>query len=191
MTVLQIMPDDEPDTVSLRTDDIERITAELAALGIVLDRVPADLDVTDHADQDAVLAAHRTQIDRISTEGGYRRVDLARQVPDDTDPEWPARARAARATFRDEHTHDKDEVRFVVSGTACFYLHVEHKVYAVVCEAGDLLSVPGGTTHWFDMGERPHYATIRFFPDESGWAGEYTRDDIAGRFPSLDALLAG
>jgi cupin superfamily acireductone dioxygenase involved in methionine salvage len=28
-------------------------------------------------------------------------------------------------------------------------------VYAVLCKAGDLLSVPANTTHWFDMGTRP------------------------------------
>lgn len=190
MTVLQIMPEDEPDVVSLRTTDLEKIVAELAPLGVTLDRWDADAELADDADQDAVLAAYREQVEQLSAEGGYQVVDVVRLRPDDSDPEWPAKARAARTKFLDEHTHDEDEVRFFVEGTGCFYLHADGRVYAVVCSTGDLLSVPRGTTHWFDMGERPRFTSIRFFQGEDGWVGNFTRDSIASRFPSLDALLA-
>jgi 1,2-dihydroxy-3-keto-5-methylthiopentene dioxygenase len=191
MTLLQIMPEDAPDVVSLRTDDVAKIAAELAPLGVAFEQWTADAVLADDADQDAVLAAYRADVDRLSTEGGYRLVDVVRMRPDDSDPSWPDKAAGARARFRDEHTHDEDEVRFFVEGTGCFYLHVGGKVYAVVCEAGDLLSVPRGTTHWFDMGERPRFAAIRFFQEEDGWIGNFTADSIGARFPSLDELLAG
>jgi len=191
MTLLQIMPEDAPDVVSLRTADVAKIAAELAPLGVAFEQWTADAVLPDDADQDAVLAAYRSDVDRLASEGGYLLVDVVRMHPDDGDPSWPAKAAGARARFRDEHTHDEDEVRFFVEGTGCFYLHVGGKVYAVVCEAGDLLSVPRGTTHWFDMGERPHFAAIRFFQEEDGWIGDFTRDSIGARFPSLDDLLAG
>jgi 1,2-dihydroxy-3-keto-5-methylthiopentene dioxygenase len=191
MTLLQIMPEDAPDVVSLRTDDVAKIAAELAPLGVAFEQWTADAVLADDADQDAVLAAYRADVDRLSAEGGYKLVDVVRMRPDDSDPSWPAKAAGARARFRDEHTHDEDEVRFFVEGTGCFYLHVGGKVYAVVCDAGDLLSVPRGTTHWFDMGERPHFAAIRFFQEEDGWIGNFTADSIGARFPSLDDLLAG
>jgi 1,2-dihydroxy-3-keto-5-methylthiopentene dioxygenase len=38
-------------------------------------------------------------------------------------------------------------------------------LHAVLCEAGDLLSVPGGLTHWFDMGTNPDDVAVRFFHD--------------------------
>ncbi len=191
MTLLQIMPEDAPDVVSLRTADVAKIAAELAPLGVAFEQWTADAVLPDDADQDAVLAAYRSDVDRLASEGGYLLVDVVRMHPDDGDPSWPAKAAGARARFRDEHTHDEDEVRFFVEGTGCFYLHVGGKVYAVVCEAGDLLSVPRGTTHWFDMGERPHFAAIRFFQEEDGWIGNFTQDSIGARFPSLDDLLAG
>jgi 1,2-dihydroxy-3-keto-5-methylthiopentene dioxygenase len=189
MTLLQIMPADEPAVVELRTDDTEKIAAELAAIGVEFDRWTADVELADDANSDAVLAAYRADVDRLIEKGGFRLVDVVRLKPNDDDPEWPAKAAAARTKFLDEHTHDEDEVRFFVEGTGCFYLHVAGKVYAVVCGAGDLLSVPRGTTHWFDMGERPYFAAIRFFEEEDGWVGNFTKDTIASRFPTLDALL--
>jgi len=191
MTLLQIMPDDEPDAVTLRTEDPAKIAAELAPLGVEFERWSADADLPADADQEAVLAAYRAEVDRLSAKGGFRLVDVVRLHPDDSDPEWPAKASAARNKFLSEHTHDEDEVRFFVEGTGCFYLHVDHRVYAVVCGAGDLLSVPRGTTHWFDMGERPLFTAIRFFEEEDGWVGNFTEDPISARFPTLDALRAG
>jgi 1,2-dihydroxy-3-keto-5-methylthiopentene dioxygenase len=190
MTLLQIMPDDEPDVVRLRTEDTEKIASELAAIGVEFERWTADVALADDADSDAVLAAYRADVDQLIDKGGFRLVDVVRLRPDDDDPDWLAKAKAARGKFLDEHTHDEDEVRFFVEGTGCFYLHVGGQVYAVVCQAGDLLSVPRGTTHWFDMGERPHFAAIRFFEAEDGWIGNFTKNTIAARFPSLDALLA-
>ena len=71
----------------------------------------------------------------------------------------------------------------------CFYLHLGEEVLAVVCEGGDLLSVPAGTLHWFDMGERPDFIAIRFFEEEDGWVGDFTGDKISAGFPTLDELL--
>ncbi|GGQ26876.1 hypothetical protein GCM10010266_57640 [Streptomyces griseomycini] len=88
-----------------------------------------------------------------------------------------------------ERRRAEDEVRFFAHGTGCFSLHPDGRVHAVVCEAGDPLSVPAGTRHWFDMGPRPEFAVIRFFEKEDGWVGDFTGDPIARRFPRLDALL--
>jgi 1,2-dihydroxy-3-keto-5-methylthiopentene dioxygenase len=56
------------------------------------------------------------------------------------------------------------------------------------CERGDLLSVPAGTRHWFDMGTVPHFCAIRMFGSEAGWVAAFTGDPIAQRFPSFDAV---
>jgi len=109
--------------------------------------------------------------------------------PDATDAEWEAKAKAAREKFLDEHTHDEDEIRFFVDGHGCFYLHLGDEVHAVVCEAGDLMSVPTGTRHWFDMGHTPDFCAIRFFQEENGWVAGFTGATISARMPSLDELL--
>jgi len=61
-------------------------------------------------------------------------------------------------------------------------------VYGVLCEAGDLISVPAGTRHWFDMGGAPDFQCIRLFTTPEGWVADYTGDDIARRFPRLEAF---
>jgi 1,2-dihydroxy-3-keto-5-methylthiopentene dioxygenase len=142
------------------------------------------------AGQEQVLAAYESEVARVAAEGPYPLVDVVRLVPDDADPEWPAKAEAARTKFLDEHTHDEDEVRFFVEGSGCFYLHLGDKVYAVVCTAGDLMSVPAGTTHWFDMGTRPYFCAIRFFQEEDGWVAGFTGSPISTGMPTLDELLA-
>ncbi|WP_227982372.1 1,2-dihydroxy-3-keto-5-methylthiopentene dioxygenase [Nocardia spumae] len=189
MTLLHIAADSDPAQVRLHTGDPERIAAELATRGIVFDRWPARVVTAAISTQD-ILDDYRDRIDELNGDGRYRHIDLARLHPDDTDPQWPAQARAAREKFLSEHRHAEDEVRFFVSGRGCFYLHLEPEVVAVVCEGGDLVSVPAGTRHWFDMGTRPDFVAIRFFEEADGWVGDFTGDAIAQRFPSLDELVA-
>ena len=45
----------------------------------------------------------------------------------------------------------------------------EGRVYAVLCTAGDLISVPANTQHWFDAGTHPSFTAVRIFTDTSGW----------------------
>ncbi len=87
-----------------------------------------------------------------------------------------------RQKFLAEHTHGEDEVRFFVDGHGLFSLHVAAEVYEVLCEKGDLISVPANTKHWFDMGPNPRFVAIRFFNNPDGWVAEFTGSDIADRF---------
>ncbi|MBF6170721.1 1,2-dihydroxy-3-keto-5-methylthiopentene dioxygenase [Nocardia blacklockiae] len=190
MTVLQIMADSDAGEVRLRTDETDTIAAELAKRGIVFDRWPT-LDALDASTSTAEILAHYDdRIAALNADGRYKHIDLARLQPDATDPQWPAKAAAARGKFLAEHRHAEDEVRFFAAGRGCFYLHLEPEVVAVVCEAGDLVSVPAGTRHWFDMGTRPDFVAVRFFEQEDGWVGDFTGDEIGSRFPTLDELVA-
>lgn len=188
MTLLQVMADSDREQILLRTTDVATIAAELAPHGVVLEQW-ATVELDEKAGQDEVLAAYRSDVDKVSAAGGYKLVDVARIRPDDSNPEWAATAKGAREKFLNEHTHDEDEVRFFVEGRGCFYLHFGDKVYAVVCEAGDLMSVPAGTAHWFDMGERPEFCAIRFFQEEDGWIAGFTGNGISSQMPTLDELL--
>lgn len=185
MTLLQLMHQDAPRVVLLRTDDTEMIEAELEAVGVRFAR----WELAPPGESD-VLTAYRRQIDELREQGEYQLVDVAAIAPDPADPDWPAKAKAARAKFLDEHTHGEDEVRFFTSGRGCFYLHIGDQVLAVVCTAGDLLSVPAGTRHWFDMGARPVFTAIRFFQRDDGWVGDFTSSGISREFPPLEELIA-
>lgn len=188
MTLLQVMAADNAADVRVRTTDTAEIGAELAKHGIAFSRwdVLADAASTD---SDTLLAHYGPQIAELNASGRYEHIDVARIHPDDDNPEWPATAAGARAKFLDEHRHAEEEVRFFAAGRGCFYLHIGDAVLATVCEAGDLLSVPAGTLHWFDMGTRPDFIALRFFEEADGWIGDFTGDKISAGFPTLDELL--
>jgi 1,2-dihydroxy-3-keto-5-methylthiopentene dioxygenase len=190
MTLLQVMADTDAGKVRLRTDDARLIGDELATRGIVFDRRPIASDVNASGPAEQILADHADQVAAINYDARYRHIDVAALRPDHSDPDWHATAAAARSKFLAEHRHAEDEVRFFVAGRACFYLHLEPEVFAVVCESGDLLTVPAGTRHWFDMGSAPEFAAIRFFEQADGWIGDFTGDSIGERFPTLDQLVA-
>ncbi|MET9295683.1 cupin [Streptomyces sp. NPDC003077] len=191
MTLLTTWPASGPDTVLRRTTDPAEIAAALAPLGVRYERWPVRPDVPKDADSETVFAAYGPEIAKLNAEEGFTTVDVLGLHPGD-DPGYPAKAKAAREKFLQEHTHDDDdEVRFFVSGSGIFYLHVGDEVHAVLCEKGDLLGVPRGTTHWFDMGTSPSFTAIRFFHEEDGWVGNFTGDRIAERFPDYDTIAAG
>ena len=189
MTLLQVMAENDADDVRLCTEDARLIRSELATRGIVFDRRPIVADLEASQPPEWTLAEYADQVAAINFDARYRHIDVAAVQPDCNDPDWHANAAAARSKFLTEHRHAEDEVRFFVAGRACFYLHLEPEVFAVVCEGGDLLAVPAGTRHWFDMGSEPNFAAIRFFEQADGWIGDFTGDAIGERYPTLDELV--
>lgn len=155
------------------------IARELGAVGVRFERWTANQAVAPGASQDEVVAAYRADIDRLMREEGYRTVDVVSLTPD-----HPDRA-ALRQKFLSEHTHAEDEVRFFVAGSGQFTLHIGERVYDVLCEQGDLIGVPDGTRHWFDMSESPYFVAIRLFNNPAGWVAQFTGDEIAQRFPRM------
>ncbi|GAB3439279.1 1,2-dihydroxy-3-keto-5-methylthiopentene dioxygenase [Actinophytocola sediminis] len=189
MTLLTVWDDTDPGTTLLRTEDGEEIATELKQLGVRFERWPLVAGLSPEPTSEEVLAAYADQIARVVDTEGYIMVDALHMTPRDTE-EWAEHARTARQKFLAEHTHDDDEDRFFARGAGVFYLHTHGRVYGVLCEAGDLLSVPANTTHWFDMGTRPDYVSVRFFHDDDGWVGNFTGNRLAEDFPDFDTLIA-
>lgn len=181
MSRLRIFHHDAPQAPLLATRDHADIAAELAKIGVVFEQWQAAQPVQPGDAPDAIMAAYRADIDRLVEARGFRSVDVVSIAPDHPDRE------AMRAKFLDEHAHREDEVRFFVAGSGLFSLHVGDRVFEVLCEAGDLISVPDGATHWFDMGPEPSFVAIRFFTQPDGWVGHFTGSDIAQRFPRYEA----
>jgi 1,2-dihydroxy-3-keto-5-methylthiopentene dioxygenase len=179
MSRLTIHADDQPSVALSSTSDAEGIAAGLAEIGVKFERWHADAVLPAGGDDAAVLAAHAGDIERLKALGGYRSVDVIRMTPDN-----PA-APELRAKFLAEHTHADDEVRFFVDGAAQFYLHQAGRVFMVVCEAGDLMSIPAGTPHWFDMGPRPRFTALRLFVSPDGWVANFTGARLAEDFPKF------
>lgn len=179
MSELKIYADDNPQQ-SERYTDYASISELLQVLGVRFERWQANAPLTENASQEEVIAAYRADIDRLMTENGFQSVDVVSLTPDHPDKA------VFRHKFLDEHTHSEYEVRFFVDGQGLFYLHLNDKVYTVLCEKGDLISVPAGTTHWFDMGPNPNFKAIRLFTNPEGWVANFTGSDIAKRFPLLE-----
>lgn len=180
MSRLTVYHESSPELPSKMLTHTEDIAATLAEVGVRFERWQAQAPVAPGASQDEVIAAYRPQIDQLMSERGYITVDVVSMNRD-----HPQKAEL-RAKFLDEHRHGEDEVRFFVAGRGLFTLHIEDHVYAVLCEKNDLISVPAGTRHWFDMGEEPNFVAIRLFNNPEGWVANFTGEDIAGRFPRLE-----
>ena len=186
MSRLSIFPEHgqghEPRAASalLESNDADRIQAELALRGIRFEQWAASEQLAAAADQADILNAYRQEVERIQDEGGYTTVDAIRMTPDHPDRD------ALRQKFLSEHTHAEDEVRFFVEGCGLFSLHIDDEVLVTRCERGDLIGVPAGTRHWFDMGPAPAFCALRFFNNTEGWVARFTGDPIADRFPRLE-----
>jgi 1,2-dihydroxy-3-keto-5-methylthiopentene dioxygenase len=184
MTRLTIAPA-EGDGSSETVTDFATISTRLQQAGVELERWQTGHALPDNAGPEAVMAAYRESIDRLNARYGFQSVDVVGITPEHPD------AAAMRDRFLQEHTHKDFEVRFFVGGKGLFYLHAGDRVYMVLCEAGDLISVPADTPHWFDMGTRPDFSCIRFFTTPNGWEADFTGSDIATRFPDFDTYNSG
>ena len=180
MSRLRIFHENRHDAPELTTADHAEMTRELARIGVGFEQWEASQPVQPGDTPEAIMEAYRADIDRLVSERGFRTVDVVSIAPDNANRE------EMRRKFLDEHFHKEDEVRFFVAGSGLFTLHVGEKVYEVTCEQGDLIAVPDGTTHWFDMGPEPSFVAIRFFTEPDGWVGHFTGTDIAQRFPRYE-----
>lgn len=177
MSRLTIYADDAPGTKLLQTEDADKIAAELGRIGVRFERWQSAVAVSPDDSQDDILAAYRPHLDALMG-GKAGSADVIRLTPDHP------QAAAMRAKFLEEHIHTEDEVRFFVDGAGNFIMHVDGRIYDAHCEAGDLISVPANTRHWFDAGEAPRFTALRIFEDTSGWVPHFTGDDISKRFPA-------
>ncbi|MDN5782984.1 MAG: acireductone dioxygenase [Luteimonas sp.] len=180
MSRLRIFADNAPDTAGFDSSDGDAIARELRKIGVTFERWQATQAIAPGASPEDVMAAYRTDIDRLVAERGFKSVDVVSIAPDNPKRE------EMRARFLDEHFHKEDEVRFFVAGSGLFTLHVGDKVYEIECVKDDLIAVPDGTTHWFDMGPEPSFVAIRFFTEPDGWVGHFTGTDIARKFPRYE-----
>jgi 1,2-dihydroxy-3-keto-5-methylthiopentene dioxygenase len=184
MSRLTIHRDTTPLITELDTADEAHIREALARINVGFERWAALRPLAPTAQDEDVLAACGPEIQRLQRARAYQSLDVARCLPDNPQKQQ------LRAKFLAEHIHDDDEVRFFVEGAGMFYLHAAGSVHMVLCERDDLLSVPAGMRHWFDMGPDPHFTVIRLFTSAEGWVARFTGDPIATRFPAFSRQAA-
>lgn len=145
------------------------IHSHLQSIGIGYERWEPAPVVADDASPEEILAAYASEIERLKTRGGYVTADVIDVSP------MTAGLEEMLAKFSREHWHDEDEVRFITSGRGLFHIRPpEGPVTAVEMEPGDLITVPRGTLHWFDLCADRRIRAVRLFQDPAGWTPHYT-----------------
>ena len=113
-------------------------------------------------------AGYQPTMDRLKTNKGYTEQDQIELRPDTPNLE------AVCAKFDGEHLHSEDEVRFVLEGEGIFDIRSnDDRWMRVKVEAGDLIVVPGGRYHRFELTDLKTIRCVRLFQDAAGWVPEY------------------
>jgi len=162
--------------------DPQEIRSFMNQRGIFFDQWTCSVHFDDAASTEEILGAYAADLDPFMKNGGYETADVI-SINSLTE-----NYEAIRAKFLAEHTHSEDEIRFFVDGQGLFWFHLENEdVFNLLCERGDLISVPAGTKHWFDAGEtQPFVKAIRIFIDMSGWVPVYTESGLEQQFKDFN-----
>ena len=156
-----------------KIEGAEPITAFLASKGIDYERAEPNMPVAADAPADELLRAYKAKIDELNARGGYVTADVLNVFP------GTAGLDAMLNRFNSEHWHDEDEVRFIIEGRGVFHVHpTGEPVFAIEVGPGDLIRVPSGTHHWFDLCADRRIRAIRLFKDPAGWAPHYTHTGV-------------
>ena len=153
--------------------DAAEISAFLTSQGIDYERAEPNMPVAPDAPAEELLEAYRPKIEELNARGGYVTADVLNVFPDTPGLD------AMLNRFNSEHWHDEDEVRFIIEGRGVFHVHPPGQpVFAVEVGPGDLIRVPSGTHHWFDLCSDRRIRAIRLFRDPAGWAPHYTSSGV-------------
>ena len=158
------------------------IGAFLQPFGIAYECWPVAGRVDRDATAEEILQAYAPEVEAVKARGGYITADVV-----DVTPQVP-NLQAMLDKFNQEHRHDEDEVRFIVKGRGIFYIHPEESagpLFSIEVEEGDLINVPAGTKHWFDLCADRTIRAIRLFREKAGWTPHYTGDAIASHYEPL------
>ena len=154
-------------------NDEQEIRDCLMKLGIDYERWPTSERVAPDASAENILEAYANEIKKLKAAGGYVTADVM-----DVGPDTPG-LQEMLARFDREHWHDEDEVRFIISGNGLFHINGQNgEVVAIEVSAGDLIRIPRGTLHWFNLCADRRIRAIRLFQDKSGWTPHYTDSQV-------------
>jgi 1,2-dihydroxy-3-keto-5-methylthiopentene dioxygenase len=157
--------------------ETEAITEYLSNIGITYERWEAASALPQNATSDEVLAAYALEVERLKQKGGYVAADVI-NVNSQT-----AGLAEMLAKFKREHWHDEDEVRFIVDGRGLFHVRPQSgPVIGIEVTPGDLICVPAGTWHWFNLCSNLEITAIRLFQKREGWTPHYTQSNVDLRY---------
>ncbi len=153
--------------------DATEICAFLEPFGVWYEKWEVEGRLPSNPTNEDILSTYAPEIERLKVRGQFVTADVI-NVTNET-PNLDAMLQK----FNKEHTHSEDEVRFTVSGKGVFHLHPEGgPVFAVTVESGDLINVPCGMKHWFNLCDDRNIRCIRLFQDPAGWTPHYIDNGV-------------
>ena len=168
------------------TKDIATIQQTLAPLQVQLSKWPIQEQVAQllhkaqltDMEKETITSAHDVYFEQLQDEHGYQSRDLIVLHPDIPNLD------ALLEKFSRIHTHDDDEVRYIVDGSGIFgfVLPNEEQVLLTI-EAGEFIHVPKDTEHWFVLTEQKRIKALRYFTTTDGWSPNYTQRPIQFESP--------
>lgn len=161
--------------------DRQEIVEFLKPFGIVYETWDVEGRIGPEATNEEILEAYAPEIERLKAEHGFVTADVI-----NVNPETPGLDEML-AKFDKEHLHTEDEVRFTVRGSGVFHINPKDAgpVFSVTVESGDLISVPNGTHHWFNLCSDKTIRCIRLFEDKSGWTPHYMDQPVHENYAPL------
>jgi 1,2-dihydroxy-3-keto-5-methylthiopentene dioxygenase len=160
-----------------KVSDLNDVRDYLARVGIAYERWDLVPEIDQNSKEDDILAAYSSQVERVAKEGAYAKVDVVNVNASTPNLD------AMLSKFSAEHWHDEDEVRFTVYGRGIYHVHpVDGPVISLEVEPGDMIRVPRGTLHWFDLCGNREIKAIRFFQDPTGWTPHYTQSTLEKQY---------
>ncbi|MFO7264389.1 MAG: acireductone dioxygenase [Bacillaceae bacterium G1] len=132
------------------------------------EKLPAHLKdkfVLSDEEKEEVLAVYDEEIRSLAQRRGYQKWDvisLSEETPNLDE---------LLQKFQQVHTHSEDEVRAIVAGEGVFTIKGPKDVgyFDAILDAGDVISVPEGTPHFFTLTDTRRVVAVRLFIDPSGW----------------------
>jgi 1,2-dihydroxy-3-keto-5-methylthiopentene dioxygenase len=160
--------------------DAQEISAFLKPFGIWYEHWQVAGRLTPTASDADILHEYAPEIQKVKEAGGFVTADVINVHPQTPNLD------AMLEKFNKEHTHSEDEVRFTVEGKGVFHLHPEGgPVFSVTVESGDMINVPCGMKHWFNLCDDRRIRCIRFFEDVSGWTPHYVDQGVHGEYSPM------
>ena len=164
--------------------DISRV---LAPIGVRLEHweIPGDQTLErllstprlDPSEQEKVLHFFLPRFDHLKKTLGYQTQDLIVLSPDLPGIE------ALEEKFRSIHTHDDDEIRYIVEGEGIFgFVLPDGDQVELLVEGGDYINVPRGAEHWFRLTLSRRIKAVRYFTSREGWVPRYTGRALSPAF---------
>ncbi|MDB5083463.1 MAG: acireductone dioxygenase [Bacilli bacterium] len=123
-------------------------------------------------EKNQILSVYDEEIQSLGSRNGYVKWDVI-ALSEST----PNLAELLKK-FEQVHIHTEDEVRAITAGHGIFVIKGKDDTgyFDVELEAGDVISVPVDTPHFFTLMEDRQVVAVRLFIDPTGWVAHPIED---------------